>query len=512
MGSVYKRSYWVEKGGKRVKRFCKKYTVEYTLPDGRIRRVPGHTDKSASEQLRARLEREAARGEEGLIDRYAEHKRRKLSEHVAEYIADLGASGRDGKYVENCEYRLTKLAAACGWNFLPDISADSFARWRETATTIGPTTKNQYLETARTFCKWCVRRKRIGANPLSELDKVDPTADIRRARRAYTEAEIARLLAASGHHRPVYLFILGTGLRRQEVEDLRWGDLHLNSPSPFMTLRAEATKARRADCLPLRADLADDLRRMRGGAGDGAKVFPGGVPTVAEHKTYLAAAGIAWEDQDGRRADIHALRHTFGTMLSKSGVAPRVAMELMRHKSLDQTMKVYTDPKLFDLAGAVGKLPAIWGAAKGGEKQPAMSAATGTNGVTPLVGRLVGTGFRIGHPAASVGTTVAGWPNEKSPVNRGKIQLVTTPVSEGQSNQKAPRVGLESTRNLRNSPGNLRVSDSTGGQTGGTHSETASAGGAWTIGDEILAAVVAAWPRLPDHTRQTIGAMVKALG
>jgi len=37
----------------------------------------------------------------------------------------------------------------------------------------------------------------------------------------------------------------------------------------------------------------------------------------------LAAADIPKRDERGRTVDAHALRHTFGTHLSKNGVAPR---------------------------------------------------------------------------------------------------------------------------------------------------------------------------------------------
>ena len=57
----------------------------------------------------------------------------------------------------------------------------------------------------------------------------------------------------------------------------------------------------------------------------------------------LVAAGIArrvkwpgkWKidkrDERGRTVDVHALRHTFGTLLSKGGVTPRTAQAAMRH-------------------------------------------------------------------------------------------------------------------------------------------------------------------------------------
>jgi integrase len=55
--------------------------------------------------------------------------------------------------------------------------------------------------------------------------------------------------------------------------------------------------------------------------------------------------------------DIHALRHTFGTHLSKAGVSPLLAMAAIRHSSLDLTMSVYVDPVLLDVGAAVDALP-----------------------------------------------------------------------------------------------------------------------------------------------------------
>src|ERR1039458_5592766 len=64
-------------------------------------------------------------------------------------------------------------------------------------------------------------------------------------------------------------------------------------------------------------------------------------------------------DERGRTVDVHALRHTFGTHLSKAGVPPRIAQAAMRHSSIHLTMNVYTDPALLDVAGAINALPAL---------------------------------------------------------------------------------------------------------------------------------------------------------
>lgn len=62
-------------------------------------------------------------------------------------------------------------------------------------------------------------------------------------------------------------------------------------------------------------------------------------------------------DNRGRTIDVHALRHTFGTHLSKAGVPLRTAQAAMHHSDPSPTANVYTDPKLIDVAGAVASLP-----------------------------------------------------------------------------------------------------------------------------------------------------------
>jgi len=88
----------------------------------------------------------------------------------------------------------------------------------------------------------------------------------------------------------------------------------------------------------------------------------------------LAYTGIAKTDADGRTVDVHSLRHTFATLLSKAGVVPRMAQELMRHSDIRLTMNVYTHLQLAATAGAVEALPGI------GPAQPATNRQmTGTD-------------------------------------------------------------------------------------------------------------------------------------
>src|SRR6266702_4180528 len=87
-------------------------------------------------------------------------------------------------------------------------------------------------------------------------------------------------------------------------------------------------------------------------------------------------------DDRGRVLDVHALRTTFGTLLSKGGVNPRTAQSAMRHSTIDLTMNVYTDPRLLDVHDAVESLPAL--PLHGGQPtMPNTARATGTDNLTP---------------------------------------------------------------------------------------------------------------------------------
>jgi hypothetical protein len=119
--------------------------------------------------------------------------------------------------------------------------------------------------------------------------------------------------------------------------------------------------------------LAEDLRawiaeKPEAEAGPEAPLFkvPTGLLRILNRD--LKAAGIPKKESRGRTIDIHALRHTFGTMLSAAGVRPRTAQEAMRHSTLDLTMNVYTHPALLDVAGAVESLPSF--TIGGGRRRP----------------------------------------------------------------------------------------------------------------------------------------------
>jgi hypothetical protein len=103
----------------------------------------------------------------------------------------------------------------------------------------------------------------------------------------------------------------------------------------------------------------------------------------------LTLAGIPKTDDRGRTIDVHALRTTFGTLLSKRGVTPRTAQATMRHSDIDRTMNAYTDPQLIDVRGTLDVLPALpLGSEQGASQEALRATSTDTYGrcaVAPFV-------------------------------------------------------------------------------------------------------------------------------
>jgi hypothetical protein len=77
-------------------------------------------------------------------------------------------------------------------------------------------------------------------------------------------------------------------------------------------------------------------------------------------KADLEAVGIPYVVQgpDGPLyADFHALRHTYITLLERSGAAPKAAQSLARHADIRLTMNRYTHADRSALVETVGRLP-----------------------------------------------------------------------------------------------------------------------------------------------------------
>ncbi len=290
-------------------------------------------------------------------------------------------------------------------------------------------TVNAKLAALTAWGNWLVGAGRLSANPFARLRKLHEADDVRRQRRALTADELRRLLtvarlrpvaeygrstlrvvdetrstksratwkkaeltfdtigvaAERGRNRVrpevlarlehdgreralLYAVLVTTGLRKGELASLTIGHVQLAQSQPVIVLPGADAKNGQRATLPLRPDMASELRawieektkgisEQLGGAGMPLFDVPAGLIRILNRD--CDAAGIHKRDDRGRTVDVHALRHTFASHLVAAGVTPRTAQAALRHSSLELTMQHYTDPRLLDVAGALAALPAL---------------------------------------------------------------------------------------------------------------------------------------------------------
>jgi integrase len=102
MASVFRPTYSDKKTGRTRK--LRRWYVKYRDADGTVRRVRGYADKEATKQLAARLEKQAARRQEGMTDPFEEHSKRALAEHLADYERELLTRPRRGRKPPPAQY------------------------------------------------------------------------------------------------------------------------------------------------------------------------------------------------------------------------------------------------------------------------------------------------------------------------------------------------------------------------------------------------------------------------
>jgi len=370
MASIFKRKYNRIVNGKKVKKQSKCWYVKYRDADGIEQRVKGYPDKDATRQMAARLAKETALAEEGVVDRYKAHRTRPLREHIEEFRQSLLAKGNTPDYVKTVLARLTRIVEGCGFVRWDDIQASRIQRYlaglRDGENGISAQTFNFYLQASKQFCKWMVLDRRATESPVRHLKGLNVKLDRRHDRRPLEPDEIRRVLEVTraapqrfgmtGPQRAMlYRLAVETGLRANELRTLTVSSFDLDKDT--VTVRAGYSKRKREDVLPLRPDTAAELRRFLAGKLPETRAFKvPGKPAVML-RTDLADVGIPYVDDSERYADFHALRHTTGTWLAANGVHPKVAQAIMRHSDINLTMARYTHTLRGQEAEAVRSLP-----------------------------------------------------------------------------------------------------------------------------------------------------------
>lgn len=337
-----------------------------------VERSTGCREETNARQRLAKWEREAEQVRAGVLDAG------ELDTALDAYEQSLIARGVSDTFRKNALRAVRRLKNELGLSQLGDLTREPIEPWFVAAVKddMGACARNYYRESIVMFANWLTDTKRIRGHDLTRLPTANRRVDPRRQRRALTPDEIVRLLDVAARRpledarvvrtgkrkgqlgnelRPeiverllalgrervmIYRTLVYTGLRLSELRTLTVARIDLTPGAECVALEAKNEKNRAGSTIPLRSDLAADLRvwiaEKQLTTTNRVFTVPAGLRRILDRD--LKAAGIPKRDERGRTVDVHAMRTTLATLLSATGTAPRTAQAAMRHSDIKLAM------------------------------------------------------------------------------------------------------------------------------------------------------------------------------
>jgi integrase len=407
-------------GSPRILVTSSKFVAKYRDGLGIVQTVAtGCRDEQAARGRLRELERRSELVRTGVVsaveDGMADQQSVQLTAHKDTYFVHLKSKGTTELHRRKLSPRIDRLFDECGFRKLSDITAERLEQWLLHAEEVGlgARTRNTYRSALVAFCNWAVQSSRLSANPVARVSQANERADRRHQRRSLKLDEIERLLDATERRpllealtvrrgknigkplanvrpdvrdrlvrlgrerRLIYSVLLCTGLRKAELTSITVNQFHNGAAGALIELHAADEKNGNGTLIPIRPDLADQLREWiqettpASSPTDTIRIdatespddsgnrpllrVPAGLDKIFNRDLKLAGN----EKLDGRGyvADTHGLRTTFCSMLTATGLPLRMIQLAMRHGSIETSMQHYADPAIHDLHSAVSALP-----------------------------------------------------------------------------------------------------------------------------------------------------------
>ena len=204
------------------------------------------------------------------------------------------------------------------------------------------------ISTLKRFYRWCLRERRIGADPTLKLDAPRRTP---RFPKGLSESDVEALLAAPDAGTPLGLrdramleTLYATGLRVSELVALKTFEVNLDAG--VLRVLGKGSKER---MVPLGEEAVHWLQRYDGSARKDL------LKRRASDHVFVTARGAGMTRQafwhllrrygaraiPGKKLSPHVLRHAFATHLINHGADLRVVQLLLGHSDISTT-QIYT--------------------------------------------------------------------------------------------------------------------------------------------------------------------------
>ena len=262
-----------------------------------------------------------------------------LSEMIESFLTAKEAEGRSAVTIEQYGIYLRTFERWVGGGTLEKLTPEAVMRFVAERRRRSPTLARLSAAILKSFATWLAAMRYL-ATPLggSVLAAVKtPRHD--RIRQPYTDDEVRKMirvlsvseLRTRARDKAVVLTLFATGLRLNELRELRLADVHIARPieESYLFVRADTSKSResrqvRLDRIAAQA-VVTYIKDWRPDKGEAAALFLTEEVRIFTHNgftTYMARIGLRFEAAGIQNWMAHRARHYWATSAHRAGMSP----------------------------------------------------------------------------------------------------------------------------------------------------------------------------------------------
>jgi site-specific recombinase XerD len=352
-----------------VRQRGKNYYFRFRDQEGKQKETPLGPDLSVAKGIAKKLASRLVDIRAGTANpreaAWADAERKPLTDHVHDWHAYLTSKGDVAKHADQSRDRVLRLIESAKVLRISGLTISGvqialadlrLIKGRKGRKQLSDCSVAHHARAIKSFSRWLWRDGRVREDALVHMGLPEVNDSI--ARRALEAEQAAALIAKTPTERTrasmtgpdraiLYATAVGTGLRINELLSLTPESFDLDADPPSVTCLGENTKNGRLAIQPIRPELAEMLRPWLAGKPPGKPVFAMRIDAAAMVlRRDLEAAGV----DSAAEYDFHCLRHTYVTLLIKSGASVKVCQELARHADPKLTLSLYTHLTVHDVA------------------------------------------------------------------------------------------------------------------------------------------------------------------
>jgi site-specific recombinase XerC len=265
-----------------------------------------------------------------------------FADALAAFLAHGDACGHTTATRQTYAGALERFGADTSLHDLADLTPEVIEHYlADLRARVRPVSAHQAYRTLRTFARWCARTGRLPADPMAGFVMRAPKT----LPRVPSDEDVGRLLAAcpatweGRRNRAMIALLADSGLRKEELRRLRWGDLDRGA----RLVHVRAGKGQKDGTAFLGETTASLLRTWLAVHPDPQPAAPVCCTRtgtmLGPYTIGLTLGRLSQRAGLPQRIGPHALRHYAATSLLRRTGDLELVRRVLRHESLAMTLR-----------------------------------------------------------------------------------------------------------------------------------------------------------------------------